>query len=146
MFMFSSTVRSRSLVSACGITPIILRAALGSLLTSCPRDARFARSDRDQRGHHANQRGFARAVRSQQPEDFAFRYAERNIVDRGEVSVLLDDVCQPRLRWARSDRRLAFRAAIMRTAVGVRGSRVRIGARSLALRGFRVFGGQSPSV
>ena len=34
--MFSSTVRSRSLVSACGITPIIRRAAFGSFATSCP--------------------------------------------------------------------------------------------------------------
>src|SRR5579871_5085011 len=36
MFRFSSTVRSRSLVRACGITPIERRAASGLRLTSCP--------------------------------------------------------------------------------------------------------------
>src|SRR5208283_1130472 len=34
--MFSSTVKSRSLVSACGITPIVRRTAFGSCATSCP--------------------------------------------------------------------------------------------------------------
>src|SRR5712691_10506590 len=36
MFRFSSTVRSRSLVSACGITPMARRTASGSFCTSCP--------------------------------------------------------------------------------------------------------------
>src|SRR3984893_9364592 len=34
--MFSSTVKSKSLVSACGITPIVRRTASGSRATSCP--------------------------------------------------------------------------------------------------------------
>src|ERR1700674_1872273 len=36
MFIFSSTVKSRSLVRACGITPIVRRTASGSRATSCP--------------------------------------------------------------------------------------------------------------
>src|ERR1700737_1596235 len=36
MLRFSSMVRSRSLVSACGITPIARRAPSGSFCTSCP--------------------------------------------------------------------------------------------------------------
>src|SRR5271166_3272813 len=36
MLRFSSTVKSRSLVKACGITPIVRRTASGSEATSCP--------------------------------------------------------------------------------------------------------------
>ena len=51
-----------------------------------------SRSDGNERGHHADQRGLPRSVRTQQPEDFFFFDVEGNIVDRGEVAVLLDDM------------------------------------------------------
>ena len=92
MFMFSSTVRSRSLVSACGITPISRRAAFGFFRHVMSGDARLPRGDRDERRHHADQRRLPGPVRSEQSEDFAFFHAERNVVDRREIAVLLDDV------------------------------------------------------
>ena len=50
------------------------------------------RGDRNESCHHANQRGLAGAVRSQQSEDFSFFHKERNIVHSGEVAKFLDDV------------------------------------------------------
>ena len=48
--------------------------------------------DRDERGHHADQRGFPRAVRTQQAKDFFFLHVEGNVIDGGEVAVLFDDM------------------------------------------------------
>ena len=53
---------------------------------------RRARGDGQQRGHHADQRGLACAVGTQQTEDFALLHGERDVVDRGEVAILLGDV------------------------------------------------------
>src|SRR5580658_5203477 len=89
--MFSSTVRSRSLVSACGITPIMRRAAFGSLATSWPA-MRIPRCNGDESRHHADQRRLPCPVRSEQTENFALLHAEGNIVDSGKVAVLFDDM------------------------------------------------------
>ena len=61
----------------------------GDIVTT---DERLARSDRDERSHHANQRRLPCSVGAQQSEDFAFLHAEGNGVDRGENSVFLDDM------------------------------------------------------
>src|SRR5271166_2523043 len=55
-------------------------------------DTRMSGSDGDQRGHHADQRGLPRPVGAEQSKDLALFHAERNVIDRGEVSVFLDDV------------------------------------------------------
>jgi hypothetical protein len=55
-------------------------------------DFRIAAGDRNERRHHADQRGFSGAVRAQQSENFFFLHAERNVVYRGEFAILLDDV------------------------------------------------------
>src|SRR5208337_3556749 len=48
--------------------------------------------DGQQRGHHANQRGLAGAVRSEQTENLTLAHTKRNIVHCGEVAVLLGNV------------------------------------------------------
>src|SRR5258708_34954603 len=53
---------------------------------------RGATGDLKQRGHHADQRGFPRAIRSQQSKDFAFRYVKRDTVNSSEVPVALHDI------------------------------------------------------
>src|SRR5258708_7521350 len=55
-------------------------------------DARGSRSDWDERGHHADQRRFSSTIRTKQSEDFAVVHMERDIVHRGEVPILLDDM------------------------------------------------------
>ena len=57
-----------------------------------PGDARRTSSNGDQSRHHPNERGFARAVRAEQSEDFFFFHREGNIVYRSELAVLLHDV------------------------------------------------------
>ena len=47
--------------------------AVGVFDDVVPADARGAGSGRRERGHHANQRGLAGAIRSEQPEDFPAR-------------------------------------------------------------------------
>src|SRR5678810_651316 len=56
-----------------------------------PHDPRRSCRDRDKRSHHANQRGFACTVRSEQAEDLSLFYGERDIIDRGEVSIFFHD-------------------------------------------------------
>ena len=56
------------------------------------RDVSCASGDRDERGHHADQRGLPCTVGTEQPEDFALANAERDVVDGSEVAILLDDV------------------------------------------------------
>ena len=51
-------------------------------------NAGSAAGDRDERSHHADQRGFPRAVRPQQAEDFFFLHVEGNVIDGGKVAVL----------------------------------------------------------
>src|SRR5690242_10515111 len=55
-------------------------------------NARHPRSDRQERGHHADKRGLARPVGAQQAESFAFIHREGNIVYGGELAIFLDDV------------------------------------------------------
>ena len=59
-------------------------------------DDRFAAGDRNQRGHHADQRALACAVRPQQAEDFAVGHREAHVLDRFKVAIALDDRSPPR--------------------------------------------------
>ena len=54
-------------------------------------DERGAGRRRKQRDEHPDQRGFAGAVRTEQPEDLALLDGEADAVDGGEVAELLDD-------------------------------------------------------
>ena len=92
MLMFSSTVRSMSLVSACGITPITRRASSGSLATSWPAIRAAPAGDRDQCRHHADEGRLSCAIRAEQPEDLSFLYVEGDVVHGCEVAVFFDDV------------------------------------------------------
>ena len=53
---------------------------------------RLARGDRDQRGHHADQRALAGAVRPQQAEDLALGDAEVHVLHGFKIAVALDDI------------------------------------------------------
>ena len=53
---------------------------------------RFPAGQRNERGHHADEGAFARAVGAEQAEDLAFGDAEADAADRLEVAVALDDV------------------------------------------------------
>ena len=81
---------------------MVRRTEFGSLATSWPAIKACPHGDRNQRGHHADQRRLARAIGPEQAEDFAIFYAEGNVVDRGEVAILFDDVLH--IKW-----RMAFR-------------------------------------
>ena len=61
----------------------------------------LARGDRNQRGHHADERALARAVRPQQAEDLALGHAEVHVLHRFKVAVALDDVLHRDGRGAR---------------------------------------------
>src|ERR1700722_14903007 len=71
---------------------------LGHILA---RNPRIASGNRNQRGHHANQRRLPPPIRTKQPENLTLLYAESNILNRGEVAVLLDDVLDFDRRWRR---------------------------------------------
>src|SRR5581483_2414608 len=65
---------------------------VGISLNVMSRNAGCTGRDRNKRGHHADQRGLAGAVRAKQTEYLALLHAEGNVVYRGEVAVFLDDV------------------------------------------------------
>ena len=52
----------------------------------------FSAGDRDERGHHADQRALARAVGPQEPKDFAFGDFEGDALDGFKVAITLDYV------------------------------------------------------
>jgi hypothetical protein len=56
------------------------------------RNVRRARRNRDQRRHHADERGFSGAVRTEQSENLTFPHLERHAVHSRKIAVLLDDV------------------------------------------------------
>ena len=64
MSRFSSTLSSRSLVIACGMTPIDSAHAVGLRDDVEAVDARRARRRREERGQHADERRLAGAVRA----------------------------------------------------------------------------------
>ncbi len=92
MLRFSSTVRSGSLVSAWGMTPILRRTASGLFGHVIAGHEGFSGSERYQRGHHADERALARAVGTQQTEDFPVGNREAHVLDRLKVAVAFDDV------------------------------------------------------
>src|SRR5580704_3269094 len=51
-----------------------------------------AGGDRQQSGHHADERRFAGAVGAEQAEDFSVGDVERDVVNRCEIAVRFDDV------------------------------------------------------
>src|SRR5262249_31534257 len=58
----------------------------------------------DEAAQHLDRRGLARPVRAQQPVDLAMAHRERQVADRGEVPVLLDEAVgadrdRPALAW-----------------------------------------------
>ena len=55
-------------------------------------DDRLAAGDRNQRGHHADERAFAGAIWPEQAEDLAVGDLEGDAVDGFEITVALDDV------------------------------------------------------
>ncbi len=62
--------------------------AVGIGANVVPGDARRARSRRRERGHHADQRGLARAVGPEQAEDFSLGDAEADVVHGHELAEL----------------------------------------------------------
>ncbi len=81
-----------SLVSAWGITPISRRTASASVETSWPLMIGSAAGDRNERGHHADQRALARAIRPQQSKDLSIGDLEGDALDRLEIAIPLDDL------------------------------------------------------
>ncbi len=71
---------------------MVRRTASGSLRDVVSGNAGRAGCDRNERSHHADQRGFPRSVRTEQAEDFFLLHVEGNVIDRGEVAILLDDM------------------------------------------------------
>src|SRR5262249_56393738 len=67
-------------------------ACVGALPHMVHIDARFPRRNRDQGGHHADQRRLAGTIRTEESENLAFFDMKRDIIDGGEVAVLLYDV------------------------------------------------------
>ena len=106
MLRFSSSVRSRiaghrlrnDAQAAANVVGLRLHVEAG--------DVGCASGDRDERGHHTDQRGLPCTIGTEQPEDFALANAERDVVDGGEVAILLDDV-------RHRDRRRARRRAVV---------------------------------
>ena len=52
----------------------------------------MAAGERNQRGHHTDERAFARAVGAEQTEDFAIGHGKADILDRFKRAVALDGV------------------------------------------------------
>jgi len=68
-------------------------------------DGDLAARNRNQRRHHADQRAFARAVRSKQSKDLTFRDGKAHILDGFETAIALDSVLH-RDGWPRAVLRL----------------------------------------
>ena len=96
MERFSSTVRSMSLVSACGNDADGSPDGVGLARNIVAGDDGLSAGDRDERRHHADERAFAGAVGPQQPEDLAFSNLEGDAFDGFKVAVALDDVLERR--------------------------------------------------
>ena len=92
MERFSSTVRSMSLVSAWGITPIILLNRIRLFRNIMSGNDRFAAGDRNERCHHADERALTRAIGSEQAEDLSVAHVEGYVAHGFEVAVALYDV------------------------------------------------------
>ena len=56
------------------------------------RDDRCSGGGRQQAAKHPDGRGFARAVRPEESEDFAFARVEANVIDRDEVAEALHEI------------------------------------------------------
>ena len=55
-------------------------------------DDSAAGGERDERGHHADERAFARAVGAEETEDFALGNRKADVLDGFKVAITLDDV------------------------------------------------------
>ena len=79
-------------------------------------------SDRNERGHHADQRGFARSIWPQQAEDFFFLHVEGNVIHGGELAVLLDDMVDfdGVARIGRSDASVCSRPGLLQMPFGLK--------------------------
>ena len=91
MIRFSSTLSSRSLVRAWGMTPIARRTSSASRDHVEAVDEGGARGRGQEGGEHADQGRLAGAVRSQEAEDLALLHGEAHAVHGGEVAERLDD-------------------------------------------------------
>ena len=74
------------------MTPMVRRTSSGSVMHIVPTYAGRSGGNRDERSHHADQRGFPRSVRTQESKYFFFFYVEGNVIHGRELAILLDDV------------------------------------------------------
>jgi hypothetical protein len=61
-------------------------------------DNSAAGCERNQRGHHADERAFTRAIGAQKPEYFTLGYRKADVFDGFKLSVSLKDILN-RNRW-----------------------------------------------
>ena len=66
--------------------------SVGILYNVVAANDRVTRCDRDERGHHADQRAFARAIWTEQSKDFAFGHFEADTLDRFKIAVAFYDL------------------------------------------------------
>ena len=92
MIRFSSTLSSRSLVIACGMTPIERRTPSACLTTSKPLTRAEPAVGGSSVVEHSDERGLAGAVGPEQPEDLTVFDREADAVDGREVAELLDEL------------------------------------------------------
>ncbi len=71
---------------------MVRRTSSGSCHHIVPTNAGRSAGDRNERGHHADQRGFPRSIRPQQSKDFFFFHVEGDVIDGRELAILLDDM------------------------------------------------------